>query len=101
VRPTVFLEGFFLLFAAASVRDADELALPLGASKTSPVSSVDVARAVAASRGGALASRTRVMDRDADRYVETVTMRETGEVLHRCDEPLSEHQGHGSARPRR
>ena len=38
VRPTVFLEGFFLLFAAASVRDADELALPLGASKTSPVS---------------------------------------------------------------
>jgi hypothetical protein len=31
VRPTVFLEGFFLLFAAASVRDADELALPLGA----------------------------------------------------------------------
>src|SRR6516162_4963566 len=48
IRPTVFLEGFFLLFAAASVRDADELALPLGASKTSPVSSVDVARAVAA-----------------------------------------------------
>ena len=48
VRPTVFLEGFFLLFAAASVRDADELVLPLGASKTSPVSSVDVARAVAA-----------------------------------------------------
>jgi uncharacterized protein YbjT (DUF2867 family) len=43
VRPTVFLEGFFLLFAAASVRDADELALPLGTSKTSPVSSVDVA----------------------------------------------------------
>src|SRR5262244_1945265 len=47
VRPTVFLEGFFLLFADASVRNADELALPLGASKTSPVSSVDVARAVA------------------------------------------------------
>src|SRR6201989_2675735 len=48
VRPTVFLEGFFLLFAAPSVRDADELALPMGAGKTSPVSSVDVARAVAA-----------------------------------------------------
>src|SRR5580692_455805 len=47
VRPTVFLEGFFLLLAAASVRDADELALPMGAGKTSPVSSVDVARAVA------------------------------------------------------
>src|SRR5277367_2861606 len=48
VRPTVFLEGFFLLLAAASVRDADELALPMGTSKTSPVSSVDVARAAAA-----------------------------------------------------
>jgi uncharacterized protein YbjT (DUF2867 family) len=47
VRPTVFLEGFFLLFAAARVRDADELVLPMGTSKTSPVSSVDVARAVA------------------------------------------------------
>jgi len=30
VRPTVFLEGFFLLFAAASVCDADELALHIG-----------------------------------------------------------------------
>jgi len=48
VRPTVFLEGFFLLLAAASVRDANELALPMGAGRTSPVSSVDVARAVAA-----------------------------------------------------
>jgi len=48
VRPTVLLEGFFLLLAAASVRDADELALPMGAGKTSPVSSVDVACAVAA-----------------------------------------------------
>ena len=48
VRPTVFLENFFLLLAAASVRDADELALPMGAGKTSPVSSVNVARAVAA-----------------------------------------------------
>lgn len=46
VRPTVFLESFFLRLAAASVRDNDELALPLGDSRTSPVSSVDVARAV-------------------------------------------------------
>ncbi|KAF3890838.1 SDR family NAD(P)-dependent oxidoreductase [Tolypothrix bouteillei VB521301] len=48
VRPTVFLEGFFLRLAAAGVRDSDELALPLGNSKTSPISAVDVARAVAA-----------------------------------------------------
>jgi hypothetical protein len=53
------------------------------------------------SRGGAPAYLTRIFDRDADRYVETVTMRETGEVVHRCDEPLSVHQGHGSARRQR
>ncbi len=46
VRPTVFLEGFFLRLAAASVRDRDELALPLGNGKTSPISAVDVAHAV-------------------------------------------------------
>src|SRR5262249_27145270 len=36
------------LLGAAGGRDADELALPMGAGKPSPVSSVDVARAVAA-----------------------------------------------------
>jgi uncharacterized protein YbjT (DUF2867 family) len=48
VRPTVFLEGFFLMLATASVQGADELALPMGGGKTSPISAVDVARAVAA-----------------------------------------------------
>lgn len=46
VRPTVFLEGFFLRLAAAGVRESNELALPLGNSKTSPIAAVDVARAV-------------------------------------------------------
>jgi uncharacterized protein YbjT (DUF2867 family) len=46
MRPTVFLDGFFLLFAAPGVRDANELALPMGSGKTSPISAVDVARAV-------------------------------------------------------
>src|SRR4051794_9513442 len=46
VRPTVFLESFFLRLAAAGIRDRDELALPLGTSKTSPISAVDVAHAV-------------------------------------------------------
>lgn len=46
VRPTVFLENFFLRLAAAGVREADELALPLGSGGTSPISAVDVARAV-------------------------------------------------------
>jgi uncharacterized protein YbjT (DUF2867 family) len=47
VRPTVFLEGFFLKLVAASVRDHDELLLPMGQSKTSPVAATDVARALA------------------------------------------------------
>ncbi|RWD50404.1 MAG: NAD-dependent epimerase/dehydratase family protein [Mesorhizobium sp.] len=46
VRPTVFLESFFLRLAAAGVRNHNELALPLGGSRTSPISAVDVARAV-------------------------------------------------------
>jgi uncharacterized protein YbjT (DUF2867 family) len=46
VRPTVFLEGFFLRLAADGIRQNDELAVPLGSSRTSPVSAVDVAHAV-------------------------------------------------------
>jgi len=46
MRPTVFLDGFFRLFAASGVRDADELALPMGSGKTSPIAAADVARAV-------------------------------------------------------
>ena len=45
VRPTAFLEFFFLRLAAAGVREADELALPLSG-KTSPISAIDVARAL-------------------------------------------------------
>jgi uncharacterized protein YbjT (DUF2867 family) len=48
MRPTVFLESFFLLLAADGVRNRDELVLPLGNGRTSPISSLDVARAVAA-----------------------------------------------------
>jgi uncharacterized protein YbjT (DUF2867 family) len=47
MRPTVFLEGFFKLFAGPAVRENDLLALPLGAARTSPISAVDVARAAA------------------------------------------------------
>jgi uncharacterized protein YbjT (DUF2867 family) len=36
VRPTVLLEGFFLLFAAESVRQSNQIRLPLGEGKTSP-----------------------------------------------------------------
>src|ERR1700675_4730972 len=47
VRPTIFLEGFFLTVGAPGVRASNELALPMGGGKTSPISAVDVARAVA------------------------------------------------------
>jgi uncharacterized protein YbjT (DUF2867 family) len=46
VRPTVFLESFFLRLAAAGVKERDELVLPLAGASTSPISAVDVARAV-------------------------------------------------------
>jgi uncharacterized protein YbjT (DUF2867 family) len=47
MRPTVFLEGFFLQLAGPGLRASDELALPMGSGKTSPISAVDVARVVA------------------------------------------------------
>ncbi len=48
VRPTVFLEGLFLIFTADSVREANQIRLPFGDGKTSPVAAEDVARVVAA-----------------------------------------------------
>ena len=47
VRPTVFLEGFFLQLAAHDVRASNELRLPFGGGKTSPVSADDVAQVLA------------------------------------------------------
>jgi uncharacterized protein YbjT (DUF2867 family) len=46
LRPTVFMEGFFLRFAAANVRENNTLLLPLGQSRTSPICAADVADAV-------------------------------------------------------
>jgi uncharacterized protein YbjT (DUF2867 family) len=48
VRPTVFLEGFFLIFTADSVRESNQIRLPFGDGRTSPIAAQDVARAVAA-----------------------------------------------------
>ncbi len=48
VRPTVFLEGFFLTLTPDSVRESDQIKLPFGEGKTSPVAAEDVARAIAA-----------------------------------------------------
>jgi uncharacterized protein YbjT (DUF2867 family) len=48
IRPTVFLEGFFLPLTGPSVRDRSRIELPFGRGKTSPVASADVARVIAA-----------------------------------------------------
>ena len=48
VRPTVFLEGFFLTLTPDSVRESDQIRLPFGEGKTSPVAAEDVARAISA-----------------------------------------------------
>ena len=48
VRPTVFLEGFFLTLTPDSVRQANQIRLPFGEGKTSPIAAEDVARVVAA-----------------------------------------------------
>src|SRR5262245_18065147 len=47
VRPTVFLEGFFLILTSDSVRASNQIRLPFGEGKTSPVAAEDVARVVA------------------------------------------------------
>jgi uncharacterized Zn finger protein (UPF0148 family) len=45
-------------------------------------------------------SKERAIDREADRYDETVTDPETGDVVHECHEPLSKHTDRGSAKLR-
>src|SRR5262245_24417259 len=47
IRPTVFLEGFFLPLTGTSVRDRSRIELPFGRGKTNPVSTADVARVIA------------------------------------------------------
>src|SRR5205809_8090801 len=48
IRPTVFLEGFFLRLVGPTFRDRGRIELPFGRGKTSPVAAADVARVVAA-----------------------------------------------------
>jgi hypothetical protein len=43
----------------------------------------------------------RVIDRVRDWYHERVTDPRSGNVVHECDEPLSQHRGHGSDLPKR
>ena len=95
VRPTVFLEGFFLQLAAPGVRASDELALPLGGGKTSPISAVDVARAVAvilddpAPHIGQIYDLTGPESADLDHYAR-VFSEALGRTIRYRDAPTSE-----------
>jgi uncharacterized protein YbjT (DUF2867 family) len=46
VRPTVLLEGFFLILTPESVRQSNQIRLPFGDGRTSPVAVDDVARVI-------------------------------------------------------
>ena len=48
VRPTAFMDVFFLRFAIPTIRGQGALMLPFGTGKTSPIAAFDVARVVAA-----------------------------------------------------
>jgi uncharacterized protein YbjT (DUF2867 family) len=48
VRPTAFMDVFFLRFAAPGIRNESALKLPFGDGRTSPIAAVDVARVVSA-----------------------------------------------------
>ena len=43
-------------------------------------------------------TKKRIIDKNNDSYFEEVVDPETGKVIHKCEEPLSEHFGHGSAK---
>src|SRR6185369_1557571 len=47
VRPTALFEGFFLILTSDSVRESNQIRLPFGEGKTSPVAVDDVARVIA------------------------------------------------------
>lgn len=59
---------------------------------------IDVAIRPQIDRGGALGRHERLVDRETNRYFERVTIFDSGEITHLCDEPLTEHTGHGSAK---
>lgn len=46
VRPTVLLDGFFLIFTPESVSESNQIRLPFGDGRTSPVAVDDVARVI-------------------------------------------------------
>ena len=52
-------------------------------------------------KSGKWYKRERVIDKDNHSYKEIVSDPTTGKVIHHCEESLSDHQGHGSAKKKR
>ena len=52
-------------------------------------------------KSGKWMKKERLIDREKDNYKEVITDPETGQVVHRCEEPLSKHVGHGSAKKKK
>lgn len=50
---------------------------------------------------GKLVNRQRLIDRQNDKYIEIVIDEDTAQVLHYCNERLSEHRDHGSAKSKK
>lgn len=51
-------------------------------------------------KSGRWLKKVRIIDRANNYYLEEITDPETGSVVHRCEEPLSQHFGHGSDKRR-
>jgi len=49
---------------------------------------------------GKYVEKFRCIDRENDQYSEIVTGPQTGEIIHKRDERLSDHKGHGSDKGR-
>lgn len=49
-------------------------------------------------KSGKWNKKVREIDKDNDLYKEVIVDPETGEIIHECEEPLSEHINHGSAK---
>lgn len=52
------------------------------------------------SASGRMVHKERHWDKKSDWYFERITDLETGEVIHECEESLSQHRGHGTAKKR-
>jgi hypothetical protein len=86
------------------VEDALAVVLQEKARARTPPAGTKIAREVASGADYSVSREKwvrlyRLVDRAGDAYEELVVDEETGEVLRSCVEPLSAHQGRGSAKP--